>query len=162
MRQMKTKQLMGYPAVVLLLLLLSCAVIEPAQTELVAPSEDIDPETAELLEKINVASAYEVPDLGLRKDQNYAKTAQDVEPFGHVKPYKQHFLEQMEYKDKVWAILGTIDGANSHIAIRVALKAEVVMMNSGDMDPTLLRAVACARPPARRKEYSSAVLTSSR
>ncbi len=31
----------------------------------------------------------------------------------------------MAYKDKVWAILGTIDGANSHIAIRVALKAEI-------------------------------------
>ena len=29
------------------------------------------------------------------------------------------------YKDEVWGILGTIDGANSHIAIRVALKAEV-------------------------------------
>ena len=36
------------------------------------------------------------------------------------------------------AILGTIDGANSHIAIRVALKAEVVMMNSGDTDPTFI------------------------
>jgi branched-chain amino acid transport system substrate-binding protein len=44
----------------------------------------------------------------------------------------------MAYKDKVWAILGTIDGANSHIAIRVALKAEVVMMNSGDTDPTFI------------------------
>ncbi len=32
----------------------------------------------------------------------------------------------MAYKDNVWAILGTIDGANSHIAIRVALKAEMV------------------------------------
>jgi branched-chain amino acid transport system substrate-binding protein len=42
------------------------------------------------------------------------------------------------YKDKVWAILGTIDGANSHIAIRVALKAEVFMMNSGDTDPTFV------------------------
>jgi ABC-type branched-subunit amino acid transport system substrate-binding protein len=38
----------------------------------------------------------------------------------------------------VWAILGTIDGANSHIGIRVALKAEVVMMNSGDTDPTFI------------------------
>ena len=44
----------------------------------------------------------------------------------------------MVYKDKVWAILGTIDGANSHIAIRVALKAEVLMMNSGDTDPTFV------------------------
>lgn len=40
------------------------------------------------------------------------------------------------YKEKVWAILGTIDGANSHIAIRVALKAELPMMNTGDTDPT--------------------------
>jgi len=42
------------------------------------------------------------------------------------------------YKDKVWAILGTIDGANSHIAIRVALKIELLMMNSGDTDPTFI------------------------
>ena len=45
---------------------------------------------------------------------------------------------KMAYKDHVWAILGTIDGANSHIAIRVALKAEVLMMNSGDTDPTFI------------------------
>jgi ABC-type branched-subunit amino acid transport system substrate-binding protein len=38
----------------------------------------------------------------------------------------------------VWGILGTIDGANSHIAIRVALKAEVVMINTGDTDPTFI------------------------
>ena len=44
----------------------------------------------------------------------------------------------MAYKDNVWAILGTIDGANSHIAIRVALKAEVTMMNTGDTDPTFI------------------------
>jgi len=44
------------------------------------------------------------------------------------------------YDDKysVWAILGTIDGANSHIAIRVALKAELFMMNTGDTDPTFI------------------------
>jgi branched-chain amino acid transport system substrate-binding protein len=45
---------------------------------------------------------------------------------------------RMAYQDPVWAILGTIDGANSHIAIRVALKAELVMMNSGDTDPTFI------------------------
>jgi len=45
---------------------------------------------------------------------------------------------KLAYDDKVWAILGTIDGANSHIAIRVALKAEVPMMNSGDTDPTFI------------------------
>ena len=42
----------------------------------------------------------------------------------------------LAYKENVWAILGTIDGANSHIAIRVALKVEIPMMNSGDTDPT--------------------------
>ncbi|KPK49816.1 MAG: hypothetical protein AMK72_03620 [Planctomycetes bacterium SM23_25] len=193
-------------------------------------SVEVDDGTRKLLEKINSVSAYEVPDLGLRKDTNYAYTPPDVEPFRHVRPFKEHFLTQLEYtgpgrarpepehvdsvkigfigpimatvsvatggksheealgikmlqgsrlaieeanaqggylkrripfelvvsndnglwgasgneivrmayKDRVWAILGTIDGANSHIAIRVALKAEILMMNSGDTDPTFI------------------------
>ncbi len=44
----------------------------------------------------------------------------------------------LAYKENVWAILGTIDGANSHIAIRVALKIEIPMMNTGDTDPTFI------------------------
>jgi ABC-type branched-subunit amino acid transport system substrate-binding protein len=44
----------------------------------------------------------------------------------------------LAYKEKVWAILGTIDGANSHIDIRVALKAEIPMINTGDTDPTFI------------------------
>ncbi len=44
----------------------------------------------------------------------------------------------LAYKDKAWAIVGTVDGANTHIAIRVALKIEIPMMNSGDLDPTLM------------------------
>ncbi|MEW6237328.1 MAG: ABC transporter substrate-binding protein [Candidatus Omnitrophota bacterium] len=44
----------------------------------------------------------------------------------------------LAYQDNVWAILGTIDGANSHIAIRVALKIEIPMMNTGDTDPTFI------------------------
>ena len=44
----------------------------------------------------------------------------------------------LAYKDKVWAILGTVDGANSHIAIRAALKAELVVMNTADTDPTFV------------------------
>ena len=194
------------------------------------PAVEVDDATREVLRKINSASAYEVPDLGLRKDHNYASTSQDVQPFRHVKPYKEHFLLQLEYtgpgrakqepkdvktvrigflgpiestvsvatggksheeplgikmlqgarlaieeanakggylkrgipfelvvhndnglwgasgneivdmayKEKVWAILGSIDGANSHIAIRVALKAELLMLNSGDTDPTFI------------------------
>jgi len=194
------------------------------------PRVELDDATREVLRKINSAGAYDVPNLELRIDKNYARTSLEAEPFRHVKPFKEHFLEQLQYtgpgrakaepdhvdtvkigfigpiestvsvatggkshgeglgvkmlqgcqlaveqanarggylkrktpfelvvvndnglwgasgneiikmayKDKVWAILGTIDGANSHIAIRVALKAEIVMMNSGDTDPTFI------------------------
>jgi ABC-type branched-subunit amino acid transport system substrate-binding protein len=191
----------------------------------------IDPDTADVLRRINAVSPYEVPDLRLKRDQNFANTPVDIEPYGAIKPYKEFFLVQMEYngpgrtipepgpdlktvkigfigpimstvsvatggksheealgikmlqgarlaleqanarggylrrkipfelvtvndnglwgasgneivnmayKDQVWSILGTIDGANSHIAIRVALKAEVVMLNTGDTDPTFI------------------------
>jgi ABC-type branched-subunit amino acid transport system substrate-binding protein len=47
-------------------------------------------------------------------------------------------IVNLAYKENVWAILGTIDGANSHIAIRVALKAELPMVNTGDTDPTFI------------------------
>lgn len=44
----------------------------------------------------------------------------------------------LAYKEQVWAILGSIDGANTHIAIRVGLKIELPMMSSGDLDPTYI------------------------
>ncbi|MCB0284442.1 MAG: ABC transporter substrate-binding protein [Calditrichaeota bacterium] len=44
----------------------------------------------------------------------------------------------LAYRDSVWAVLGTVDGANSHIAIRAALKAEVPVMNTADTDPTFV------------------------
>jgi branched-chain amino acid transport system substrate-binding protein len=44
----------------------------------------------------------------------------------------------MAYVDKVWAVLGSIDGANTHIAIRVGLKIEIPMMSSADTDPTYI------------------------
>ncbi len=40
--------------------------------------------------------------------------------------------------DRVWAMVGTIDSANSHIAIRVALKLELSVVNTGDTDPTFV------------------------
>jgi len=211
--------------------LVSCAKLSPERRD---PEMDAKPEvaigadTADVLRRIDAVDAYEVPDLDLKRENNYAFTSKDVAPFGGVQPYRKHFLEQIEYtgpgraipepahlatvklgfigpirstvsvatggqsheevlgikmlqgsrlaieqanarggylkrdipfelvvkndnglwgasgneiidlayRDKVWAILGTIDGANSHIAIRVALKAEVFMINSGDTDPT--------------------------
>ncbi|MCP4592288.1 MAG: hypothetical protein GY842_16265, partial [bacterium] len=49
-----------------------------------------------LIEAIDVGP-YEVPELTLKRDHNYAFSATDVEPFRHVTPFKEHFLEQMEY-----------------------------------------------------------------
>jgi branched-chain amino acid transport system substrate-binding protein len=212
-------------------LLIGCAKIFPAQRDQeveVKHEVSIDPDTADVLRRINVVDAYEVPELDLKVETDYAQMSEDVAPFGGEKPYRKHFLEQMEYtgpgraipepahletvklgfigpitatvsvatggrsheevlgikmlqgsklaieqanarggylkreipfelvvkndnglwgasgneiidmayRDEVWAIIGTIDGANSHIAIRVALKAEVLMINSGDTDPT--------------------------
>jgi ABC-type branched-subunit amino acid transport system substrate-binding protein len=203
---------------------------ETEKDDLLPPSTVDDPVVAELLKQIESIGPYAVPKVELRRDKIYALTAEDVEPFSGVKPFKEHFLEQMEYtgpgraipepedletvkigfigpivstvsvatggksheeplgiqmlqgarlaieqanarggylkrklpfelvvvndnglwgasgneivnlayKDKVWSILGTIDGANSHIAIRVALKAEILMLNSGDTDPTFI------------------------
>jgi branched-chain amino acid transport system substrate-binding protein len=188
------------------------------------------PKLLALLDLINVQDPYAKPALEIRKDENYAGTSVDVEPFRGARPFNEFFLKQMEYtgpgraepepehldsvkigfigpimstvsvatggksheetlgipmlqgarlaleqwnerggylkrkipfelvvsndnglwgasgneiikqnyRDKVWAILGTIDGANSHIAIRVALKCELVMMNTGDTDPTFI------------------------
>ena len=198
---------------------------DPASSHVV-----IDSDTRKVLKEINAAGAYQLPKLDLRKDEDYARTSDDLLPYRHIKPYQEHFLEQMQYagpgrakpepehvdtvklgfigpimatvsvatggkshaealgikmlqgmqlaieqanvrggylkrkipfelvvsndnglwgasgneiikmayRDKVWAILGTVDGANTHIAIRVALKAEIPMMNSGDTDPTLM------------------------
>jgi branched-chain amino acid transport system substrate-binding protein len=189
-----------------------------------------DPKLVELVARINAADAYTAPDLSLRKDENYAGTAEDREPFAGTRPFKENFLTQIQYygsgrdkpepehldtvkvgfigpimstvsvatggksheeslgipmlqgarlaveewnarggylkrkipfelvisndnglwgssgneivkqayKDEVWGILGTIDGANSHIAIRVALKAEVPIINPADTDPTFI------------------------
>ena len=47
-------------------------------------------------------------------------------------------IAAFSYQDSAWAIIGSIDGANTHIALRVTLKTEVPMMNIGDTDPTLV------------------------
>ncbi|ASV75091.1 Branched-chain amino acid ABC transporter, amino acid-binding protein [Thermogutta terrifontis] len=200
----------------------------PNQEDLPFPVDDY---TLSILERINRAGAYQVPQLPLRVDPVYADTPKELDPFGRLtQPFKRYFLVQMEYTgpgrgipepehvdtvkigflgpieptvsvatggksheenlgqmmlrgcqlaieeanaaggywrrkipfelvvrndnglwgssgdeiirlayiENVWAIIGTIDGANSHIAIRVALKAEVPVVNTGDTDPTFI------------------------
>ncbi|MBT3346193.1 MAG: ABC transporter substrate-binding protein [Gemmatimonadetes bacterium] len=47
-------------------------------------------------------------------------------------------MVRLSYEDSVWAVVGTVDGANTHIAIRVALKTEMPVINVADTDPTLV------------------------
>ncbi len=42
-----------------------------------------------------------------------------------------------KFQDDVVGVLGSIDGANTHIALRVALKAQMPMFNTATTDPTL-------------------------
>lgn len=46
-------------------------------------------------------------------------------------------LVQMAYRDKDWAVIGSPDSTSTHVALRVALKAEVMIVNVGASDPTL-------------------------
>lgn len=201
----------------------------PAPEKKIERAEDIT--TEDIVRELDGISPYEQPALPLKENKNYAASSADVEPYGGVKPYKEHFLVQMEYtgagraipepeqldsvkigflgpieptvsvatgggshkeevlgvammrgarlaieqaneqggyrarnipfelcvrndnalwgasgsevihlayKDNVWAILGGIDGANTHIAIRVALKIEIPWMTPGDLDPTYI------------------------
>ena len=50
-------------------------------------------------------------------------------------PFSKNVVD-LCYNDKVWALFGTIGGENSHILIRIALKAEIPIMNTADTDPT--------------------------
>jgi branched-chain amino acid transport system substrate-binding protein len=46
-------------------------------------------------------------------------------------------IVKMVYDDKVWAMLGSISGDSTHIALRVSLRAELPMVNSASTDPTI-------------------------
>ena len=45
-------------------------------------------------------------------------------------------IAKFAYDDKVWAIIGSVDSANTHIAIRVGLKIEIPIITPADTDPT--------------------------
>jgi branched-chain amino acid transport system substrate-binding protein len=44
---------------------------------------------------------------------------------------------KMVYEDEDWAIFGSISSESTHIALRVALKAEIPIVNSASTDPTI-------------------------
>ena len=46
-------------------------------------------------------------------------------------------LVELAYEHRVWAVIGSIDSNSTHVAIRVALKAEIPVVTVGSTDPTL-------------------------
>jgi len=46
-------------------------------------------------------------------------------------------IVQMRYNEHVWAMLGSVDGASTHIALRATLKIEVPIMDTATTDPTV-------------------------
>jgi ABC-type branched-subunit amino acid transport system substrate-binding protein len=46
-------------------------------------------------------------------------------------------IVDLSARQKVWAILGSVDGASTHVAIRVALKLEIPVVNTASTDPTM-------------------------
>ena len=46
-------------------------------------------------------------------------------------------MVKMVYDEKVWAMLGSISGDSTHIALRVSLRAELPVVNSAATDPTI-------------------------
>ena len=72
------KRCINLSFLLLLMLTLSCSQTqERAPKPKAVTAVEIPPEIQEILPIINSASAYEVPDLGLQRDENYAKTPQE-------------------------------------------------------------------------------------
>ncbi len=46
-------------------------------------------------------------------------------------------MVKMVYDDKDWAVFGSISSESTHIALRVALRAEIPIVNSASTDPTI-------------------------
>jgi len=46
-------------------------------------------------------------------------------------------IVKMRYNENVWAMLGSVDGASTHIALRATLKIEVPIMDTATTDPTV-------------------------
>ncbi|MFI5180056.1 MAG: ABC transporter substrate-binding protein [Thermoanaerobaculia bacterium] len=48
-----------------------------------------------------------------------------------------NIMVDFAYKDAVLAVIGTVDGQATHVALRVGLKAELMLVNTAASDPTI-------------------------
>jgi hypothetical protein len=65
-----------------------------------------DPQVRALRAKLDAVNAWQVPDLGLRKETHYARTTEDVEPFGGLRPFNGAHLLPLDPADGVDGVAG--------------------------------------------------------
>ncbi len=95
-----------------------------------APDADLGREMIDgialAIEQANAAGAFQgIPfETLLRQDTGaWGSTANEIVAF--------------KFQDDVLAVIGSIGGANTHVALRVALKVQLPMLNTATTDPTL-------------------------
>ena len=71
-----------------------CFVLAAMLPFVLAEGDPVEDEVEKILKAIDV-DHYTQPDLPLVVDKHYAHSPVDVVPYGHVKPYKEFFLDQM-------------------------------------------------------------------
>jgi ABC-type branched-subunit amino acid transport system substrate-binding protein len=70
-------------------------------------------------------------------DHFYSLEVRDMEgPWGTG----SKMMVDLVFKEKAWAVLGCVDGRNSHLAEQVSAKSHVVFLNALSGDPTLAQA----------------------
>jgi branched-chain amino acid transport system substrate-binding protein len=109
--------------------------LEAVRIGLLAPLDDASAEAAmgrRMLQGATLAVEEANAAGGLRKLPFELIVVDDVGPWG-ASSNKMLALADTG----VWAVLGSIDGQSTHIALRVGLKLEVPLVTSGSTDPTL-------------------------
>ncbi|MEJ2502432.1 MAG: ABC transporter substrate-binding protein [Gemmatimonadota bacterium] len=109
--------------------------LESVRIGLLAPLDDASAEAVmgrRMLQGATLAVEEANADGGYRGLPFEIVVRDDVGPWGSS---SNKFVEL--YDEAVWAVLGSIDGQSTHIALRAALKLEVPIVTSGSTDPTL-------------------------
>jgi branched-chain amino acid transport system substrate-binding protein len=100
------------------------------------PSDPRDPETGDVWLALTMA-VEEANDAGGCAGRPYR-----VVPAWSRNPWGTGVgrVARLVYDDRVWALLGSVDGASAHLAEQVAAKARLALVNPVSTDPTLTRA----------------------
>jgi len=101
-------------------------------------SIETDPHTAEVVRRINAVSAYEVPDLTLKVDKEYAETTPDVilEAVTAAKKHGTIVSYDLNYRKSLWQDIGGQQKARQ-VNRAVAPYVDVMLGNEEDFTAAL-------------------------